>query len=89
MTSSDPPFRERVMNLIVQVRLDLPRLMPEAGSPNWMPISLCLLGVVRRISETWDTCSAHVRFLRRLPPEIDVRLQAWEQRVRAATRSSG
>jgi hypothetical protein len=77
------PPRERVMNRIIQLRFNLPRLVPEARGPDWMPVRLCLLGAVRTVSDTADGCTAHIRFLRRLPAELDIRFEAWDRRLRA------
>jgi hypothetical protein len=76
------PPRDHVMSRVVQLDFGLPRVASDAGGPDWMPLRLRLLGLVRDFRETRDACTVHVRFLQRLPNELNVRFEALDRRVR-------
>ena len=74
LTVNAAPVAERLNHHLVRLTIPLPSA--SQALPGWASVSLTLqlLGVVRNVSHTPSGRALHIRFLKRLLPEVDTLL---------------
>lgn len=77
---------EALANQMLQLHLTLPGIASKRHEQARIPIRLCLLGVIRHVNTTHRPWTLHIRFLRRLPGELDMLFEAMERRFLATKR---
>jgi hypothetical protein len=68
--------REQLANRIVRFDVELPAQGSQDPGAGSMALRLSLLGMVRDVRESAGGCTVHIRFLKRLPSELDTRFEA-------------